>query len=599
MDAQGNGKVAMSTHSQGRFLGSRSAAFRKTSTSKPDELRDRSGKDVGAARNYAHEKAAVARALDAKRRREAEVEKRSKKAEQRDKETLRMAKEGLEEAKGKFVYDKPLKGHVAAMEKKDTADLKGMHDRWAGDHKDMKSNPAHSERLLAVHHVLKKRGVSVPDLPQHKNLGMVRRFTAEAAEPSGTEARVKIKNVARPDDEAPTSEKSKLSRQAEIKTKIIEEKSPMRKIDFGLPSNLIDATRSILEKKTQVDLDPETDDKEDNGDNDDDNDDEVKKESKHTTPKTDKEKKLAALAHPKDKITHKDVLVGRGVLAKEEEEQIDELKKSTLSSYIRQAQSNKDNAKHELSFIKHYNAPAAVKKADKAVLTKTVAKRTAGISTAVKKVREEVEQVDEVLSKKAPAGEWIKDFQKSDNPKFTGKSPEKRKQMALGAYYAKQRNEEVELTAEELERIEAIAAQLDEAKPTMVSSPIRGANQDQSGFGVKKSVADYTISDSKKVKEEIEIDEARGRPKKSGEAPEGDDTAKHPIQQLHKIAAAIQGNEPHFEHKDGSKTKLTKQVAKHVASIYSGLRTSQDKDDFAKGLHASRDSMMSTIKKHI
>ena len=41
-------------------------------------------------------------------------------------------------------------------------------------------------------------------------------------------------------------------------------------------------------------------------------------------PKTPKEKSLAALAHPKDKITHKDVLVGRGVLKKEETEQLQE-----------------------------------------------------------------------------------------------------------------------------------------------------------------------------------------------------------------------------------------------------------------------------------
>ena len=40
-------------------------------------------------------------------------------------------------------------------------------------------------------------------------------------------------------------------------------------------------------------------------------------EKKHTTPETPKEKSLAKLAHPKDKITHKDVLVGRGVLKKE------------------------------------------------------------------------------------------------------------------------------------------------------------------------------------------------------------------------------------------------------------------------------------------
>jgi hypothetical protein len=50
----------------------------------------------------------------------------------------------------------------------------------------------------------------------------------------------------------------------------------------------------------------------------------------------------------------------------------------------------------------------------------------------------------EVITKQTSAGKVIKDFQKSDNEKFAGKSPEKRKQMALAAYYAKQRNEEVE-----------------------------------------------------------------------------------------------------------------------------------------------------------
>ena len=55
---------------------------------------------------------------------------------------------------------------------------------------------------------------------------------------------------------------------------------------FGSSDSLIAAVRSIMEKE-------------------------------HTVPKGDKEKKLAALAHPKDKITHKDVLVGRGVLKKE------------------------------------------------------------------------------------------------------------------------------------------------------------------------------------------------------------------------------------------------------------------------------------------
>lgn len=59
--------------------------------------------------------------------------------------------------------------------------------------------------------------------------------------------------------------------------------------------------------------------------------------------------------------------------------------------------------------------------------------------------REELDQeINEVLSKDASAGDWIHDFIHSDNPKFDGKSKEKRKEMALAAYYAKKRNEEVE-----------------------------------------------------------------------------------------------------------------------------------------------------------
>lgn len=107
-----------------------------------------------------------------------------------------------------------------------------------------------------------------------------------------------------------------------------------------------------------------------------------------TSPKTDKEKKLAALAEPKDKITHADVMTGRGVTkeawedmlksvkdaakpqpnggagvkkgraygganqkdtkekdVKEEAEQIAELSKTTLKSYVEKgAQSAVDSA---------------------------------------------------------------------------------------------------------------------------------------------------------------------------------------------------------------------------------------------------------------
>ena len=55
---------------------------------------------------------------------------------------------------------------------------------------------------------------------------------------------------------------------------------------------------------------------------------------------------------------------------------------------------------------------------------------------------EEEFSLDEVLSKDAKAYDWIHDFVHSDNPKFAGKSTKKRQQMALAAYYAKQRNED-------------------------------------------------------------------------------------------------------------------------------------------------------------
>ena len=52
--------------------------------------------------------------------------------------------------------------------------------------------------------------------------------------------------------------------------------------------------------------------------------------------------------------------------------------------------------------------------------------------------------ISEVLSADQDAGKWIHDFVKSENPKFAGKSKEKRKQMALAAYYAAQKKESTE-----------------------------------------------------------------------------------------------------------------------------------------------------------
>jgi hypothetical protein len=53
-------------------------------------------------------------------------------------------------------------------------------------------------------------------------------------------------------------------------------------------------------------------------------------------------------------------------------------------------------------------------------------------------IKEEVEAVAEVLTKSMDAGKFIKDFIKSKNPRFAGKSKDKRKEMALGAFYSKE-----------------------------------------------------------------------------------------------------------------------------------------------------------------
>ena len=61
----------------------------------------------------------------------------------------------------------------------------------------------------------------------------------------------------------------------------------------------------------------EDDEVEDEKEDDKEDEKEVKEAKSHTVPKTAKEKDLASIAHPKDKITHADVLTGRGVKKEE------------------------------------------------------------------------------------------------------------------------------------------------------------------------------------------------------------------------------------------------------------------------------------------
>ena len=148
-----------------------------------------------------------------------------------------------------------------------------------------------------------------------------------------------------------------------------------------------------------------------------------------------------------------------GWFHKEETEQIDELSSELLSRYKEGAKKSADELTAKGQHKKSTDRWMGVMKAT----GKQIDKTTANIKKALRKEETEEQgmdrmkqlkkfkemildmQLQEVLSKDAAAGDWIHDFVHSDNPKFDGKSKEKRKEMALAAYYAKQRNEEVKL----------------------------------------------------------------------------------------------------------------------------------------------------------
>jgi hypothetical protein len=191
---------------------------------------------------------------------------------------------------------------------------------------------------------------------------------------------------------------------------------------------------------------------------------------------------------------------------KEESEQLDELKKSTVKSYIGKKMDSlpgKDPKKDQESLMRAHHRVTGVKPTSESVKT-------------LKSFREEIEEpildelINEVLGKDASAGDWIHDFVHSDNPKFKGKSKAKRKEMALAAYYAKQRNEEVE--------------QIDEGKMKELAMDLKDMSHDefQKQYGKPKShftsnpkETGATVSsiraklaDKKMAKEEIEVEES-------------------------------------------------------------------------------------------
>jgi hypothetical protein len=120
----------------------------------------------------------------------------------------------------------------------------------------------------------------------------------------------------------------------------------------------------------------------------------------------------------------------------EEAEELDELSKATLGSYVvkslapgseKSVSNLASKGGYKLGQARDDDYTAGEKEDAKSV------KRSLGVLTAVRKMTKEQSELEEKLTAKTPMGKYIKDFQKSDAPQFKGKSASKRRVMAIAA----------------------------------------------------------------------------------------------------------------------------------------------------------------------
>ena len=121
------------------------------------------------------------------------------------------------------------------------------------------------------------------------------------------------------------------------------------------------------------------------------------------------------------------------VMAKEEAEQIDELSKQTLRSYAQNAKDQMSRSDTIAGREMGARNSGAKPSAKERMHNRRADKRHAGLGLAIDKLAREEVELDEKLSAKTPMGTYIKDFEKSDAPQFKGKSPAKRRVMAIAA----------------------------------------------------------------------------------------------------------------------------------------------------------------------
>lgn len=112
----------------------------------------------------------------------------------------------------------------------------------------------------------------------------------------------------------------------------------------------------------------------------------------------------------------------------EEVEELDEIRRMKTKLNALDSVSNKSVARQKLTnLMKSGKARGAL-----------IANKMRTLNMGDDIDQEDLDALNEVLSKDAKAGDWIHDFVHSTNPKFEGKTKKERIKMALGAYYGKQ-----------------------------------------------------------------------------------------------------------------------------------------------------------------
>lgn len=303
----------------------------------------------------------------------------------------------------------------------------------------------------------------------------------------------------------------------------------------------------------------------------------------HTVPKTDKEKKLAALAEPKDKITHADVLKGRGVV--KEEEQIDELSTDTLRKYREKARDDAFDADavdderrlRKRSF--HHNLAG-----------KKIIKR--GDTLRKEEVEADQEQIDEALDAAARYGDHhtaIKSLLKSisqhvDNHKADAlKHRDYRGKKGVNWAHV---GDVSHIHAQLADIHDRLAQQGEYAKEVREGVDL---SEDE------KAVLEELNANFEEIIAEVELDEAkRGRPAKN--APAGQD--EEPAALGYQLRKAASINKPvHFM--NGEKKEVAQGHINAFNDHMAARKTAADKAAFQKRAHKSHAEFVKAVSEKV